>query len=66
MSDERRITNLTDAQADGRACVACHRNLLTAPASAAFIPVGRSITGSQVFACASPRPCAGKYAAVTS
>jgi hypothetical protein len=36
---------LTEAQADGRACVMCSGE------QAAMTPVGRSETGSQVFAC---------------
>lgn len=48
---ERYVTNLTDAQADGLACVVCRRDYLTCPAGTRRVPVGRSITGSQVFAC---------------
>lgn len=40
---------LSPAQADGQACVACGRNF-RAKGSVA-VPVGRSSTGSQVFAC---------------
>ena len=49
--NERRFTNLTDAQADGHACVVCRLDYDTAPASTRQVPVGRSVTGSQVFAC---------------
>ncbi|MEU4801055.1 helix-turn-helix domain-containing protein [Actinosynnema sp. NPDC023587] len=40
---------LSEAQADGRACVVCGSDFLTTRAS--HLPVGRSSTGSQVFAC---------------
>ena len=42
---------LTPAQADGLACVVCGVDFLTA--TVAHRPVGRSETGSQVFACCS-------------
>lgn len=61
MTELPRIANLLPAQADGLACVVCRTSLLTAPAGTAFRVVGRSITGSQVHACAPPRPCAGRY-----
>lgn len=44
------VTNLTAAQADGLACVVCGVNYLTASVNS--VPVGRSHTGAQVFACA--------------
>lgn len=62
---ERRFTNLTDAQADGLACVFCGTDYLTTPAGTRIVPVGRSIAGSQVMACVSPRQCAEQLA-VTS
>ena len=37
---------LTALQADGLACVACGADYLRV-----HVPVGRSVTGSQVFAC---------------
>lgn len=40
---------LTDAQADGLACVICGTDYLRV--RLAHVPVGRSATGSQVFAC---------------
>lgn len=42
-------THLTAAQADGLACVVCGISYLTL--RVAHRPVGRSHTGSQVFAC---------------
>ena len=42
--------NLTPMQADGLACVVCRINYLVE--GRACQPVGRSHTGSQVFACA--------------
>ncbi|MCA1709802.1 MAG: hypothetical protein LC808_43595 [Actinobacteria bacterium] len=46
---EQTWTALGSAQADGLACVICARDYLRRPTSR--IPVGRSATGSQVFAC---------------
>jgi excisionase family DNA binding protein len=43
--------NLSPAQADGLACVRCGCEFLAG--GEAQWPVGRSVTGSQVFACAS-------------
>lgn len=46
---ERKFTDVNEAQADGLACVICgndYRQLVVA-----HRPVGRSHTGSQVFAC---------------
>jgi hypothetical protein len=43
------ITQLTPAQADGLACVVCGADYLTVRVP--HRPVGRSVTGSQVFAC---------------
>ncbi|MCQ4082239.1 hypothetical protein NGB36_16900 [Streptomyces sp. RB6PN25] len=40
---------LTPAQADGLACVVCDADFLRV--AVAHVPVGRSDTGSQVFAC---------------
>ncbi|MFR9758189.1 hypothetical protein [Streptomyces sp. TR06-5] len=42
-------TGLNERQADGLACVACGRDYLQSPLP--HYPVGRSATGSQVFAC---------------
>jgi hypothetical protein len=46
---DRVFTGLTEAQADGLACVECGADLATAGVSS--YPVGVSETGSQVFAC---------------
>jgi hypothetical protein len=46
---ERIWTGLDAARADGQACVVCGRNLQVRGSVA--VPVGRSHTGSQVFAC---------------
>jgi hypothetical protein len=43
------ITQLTPAQADGLSCVVCGADYLTVRVP--HRPVGRSATGSQVFAC---------------
>jgi len=50
MNPETIITGLTTAQADGLACVICDRDYLRTRGSRS-VPVGRSVTGSQVFAC---------------
>lgn len=42
-------TGLSPLQADGLACVVCARDYLRCGGAA--VPVGRSQTGSQVFAC---------------
>ncbi|WP_410670555.1 hypothetical protein [Amycolatopsis sp. cmx-4-68] len=47
--------NLNDAQEDGLACVICGADYLTD--NAPHVPVGRSKTGSQVFACSDGRDC---------
>jgi hypothetical protein len=44
------ITGLTPAQADGIACVSCGADYLRVRIP--HVPVARSRTGSQVFACA--------------
>ncbi len=49
---------LSPAQADGQACVVCGRNFRVRGSVA--VPVGRSSTGSQVFACV--RGCADEAA----
>ncbi|HEX4701825.1 MAG TPA: hypothetical protein VH352_06835 [Pseudonocardiaceae bacterium] len=41
--------DLNPDQADGQACVVCARHYLCH--RVAHVPVGRSVTGSQVFAC---------------
>ncbi|MGH3924751.1 MAG: helix-turn-helix domain-containing protein, partial [Pseudonocardiaceae bacterium] len=43
---------LSAAQADGLACVVCSADFLAGGAS--HVPVGRSASGSQVFACLGP------------
>ncbi len=48
---EEIITGLTPLQADGLACVVCGADYLHIRVPQ--VPVGRSATGSQVFACAS-------------
>jgi hypothetical protein len=48
--EEPRWDDLDPAQADGLACVICTRDFLRHPTPR--IPVGRSVTGSQVMACA--------------
>jgi excisionase family DNA binding protein len=45
----KRAETLIDAQADGLACVICGADFLAV--KVAHYPVGRSDTGSQVFAC---------------
>lgn len=49
MSAEKVIIGLTPAQADGLACVVCGADFLRVRVRSR--PVGRSVTGSQVFAC---------------
>jgi hypothetical protein len=49
MSGEAIITGLTAPQADGLACVVCGVDYLRVRVP--HVPVGRSVTGSQVFAC---------------
>ena len=49
MIRDTRITGLTAEQADGLACVVCGADYLRVRVP--HVPVGRSVTGSQVFAC---------------
>lgn len=49
MSRDMIITGLTALQADGLACVSCGADYLTV--ATPHVPVGRSVTGTQVFAC---------------
>jgi len=49
MNHDTIITRLTALQADGLACVACGADYLCVRIP--HVPVGRSVTGSQVFAC---------------
>lgn len=49
MSHRLIITGLSDLQADGLACTTCGVDYLAVPTP--HVPVGRSATGSQVFAC---------------
>ncbi len=49
MSHDSIIAGLTLLQADGLACVRCSANYLCVRVP--NVPVGRSATGSQVFAC---------------
>ncbi|WP_245848698.1 hypothetical protein [Lentzea kentuckyensis] len=55
------ITGLTDLQADGLACVICGADYLTLRTP--HVPVGRSVTGSQVFACVGCCPDGAQLAA---
>jgi mono/diheme cytochrome c family protein len=48
---EQGITALTPLQADGLACVVCGADYFRIRDP--HVPVGRSVTGSQVFACVS-------------
>jgi hypothetical protein len=43
--------DLTELQADGLACIVCDTNYMQV--AIPHLPVGRSTTGSQVFACRS-------------
>ncbi|MEY7972582.1 hypothetical protein AB8O38_11345 [Saccharomonospora xinjiangensis] len=49
MNAEKVITGLSPLQADGLACVVCGADYLCVRVP--HVPVGRSVTGSQVFAC---------------
>jgi len=49
MSRDTTITELTPIQADGLACVVCGADYLRGRVP--HVPMGRSATGSQVFAC---------------
>ena len=49
MSSDTLITGLTPVQADGLACTVCGADYLRVRVP--HVPVGRSVTGSQVFAC---------------
>ncbi|GAA5115277.1 hypothetical protein [Haloechinothrix salitolerans] len=49
MNHDTIIAGLTTVQADGLACVACGADYLQVRVP--HVPVGRSVTGSQVFAC---------------
>ena len=51
MSKDTLISGLTPVQADGLACTVCGADYLRVRAP--HVPVGRSVTGSQVFACVS-------------
>jgi len=55
------ITRLTDLQADGLACVTCGTDYLMVLTP--HVPVGRSATGSQVFACVACCPEGAQVAA---
>lgn len=54
MNGDTIIAGLTAAQANGLACVACGADYLRVRVP--HVPVGRSVTGSQVFACVSCLP----------
>ncbi|GGU46891.1 hypothetical protein [Lentzea flava] len=49
MNGDTIITALTPLQADGLACVECRVDYFRVRVP--HVPVGRSVTGSQVFAC---------------
>jgi hypothetical protein len=49
VNGEEIVTELTPSQADGLACVVCGADYLRVRVR--HVPVGRSVTGSQVFAC---------------
>lgn len=49
MSRDTVIDELTPVQADGLACVVCGADYLRVRVP--HVPIGRSTTGSQVFAC---------------
>jgi hypothetical protein len=49
MNHDTIIAGLTALQADGLACVVCGADYLRVRVP--HVPVGRSVTGSQVFAC---------------
>ena len=49
MNGDTILTGLTPVQADGLACVTCGADYLRVRVP--HVPVGRSVTGSQVFAC---------------
>lgn len=49
MNPNEIIHGLTDLQADGLACPVCAANFMQV--HVASVPVGRSVTGSQVHAC---------------
>jgi hypothetical protein len=51
MTPRATSTQLTAAQADGLACVECGADFLRSRVP--HVPVGRSQTGSQIFACSS-------------
>lgn len=50
MNAEKVITGLSPLQADGLTCVVCGADYLRVRVP--HVPVGRSVTGTQVFACA--------------
>ncbi|TVT48389.1 hypothetical protein FNH05_18000 [Amycolatopsis rhizosphaerae] len=54
MSCDTLIAELSAPQADGLACVVCGTDYLRARVP--HLPVGRAMTGSQVFACVGFRP----------
>lgn len=49
MNHDAIITKLSPLQADGLACVVCGADYLRVRVP--HVPVGRSVTGSQVFGC---------------
>ncbi len=58
MTRDTIVTGLTALQADGLACVTCGSDFLMV--AAPHVPVGRSVTGSQVFACVACRSDDGR------
>jgi hypothetical protein len=61
MSGDTIITRLSAPQADGLACVVCGADYLRVRIP--HVPVGRSVTGSQVFACVGSCPDDARRAA---
>jgi len=61
MSGDTIIGGLTAPQADGLACVVCGADYLRVRVP--HVPVGRSVTGSQVFACVGCSPDDARRAA---
>ena len=60
MTGDTIITGLAPVQADGLACVACGVDYLQVPVP--HVPVGRSETDSQVFACIGCAPDSARRA----
>ncbi|WP_236794390.1 hypothetical protein [Amycolatopsis sp. GM8] len=61
MSRDTIVARMTARQADGLACVSCGADC--PHVHVPHVPVGRSVTGSQVFACIGCCPDEGRRAA---